>query len=461
MAKLLIGSAGLLLCGTLCSTVALSQEAAGQTAPAQDAAAEVVDVAAPGGEIVILGRREANIQRGATQVLSILSAEDLARTGEGDIAGALSRVTGLSVAGNGFVYVRGLGDRYSQALLNGSPLPSPEPLRRAVPLDLFPSDVIASSLVQKTYSPNYTGEFGGGLINLTTLAVPKQPFFNANFGVSGDSFTTSNLGYTYYGSRSDWTGFDNGARDIPGQLAGFFASGERMSSGIIPTGPIAKQFATVNNALVQKDKGIAPNFSGGLTGGTSRLIGGTEVGVIATAGYSNSWRTKDNTEQTPASLDLSALDKDYRTVSTENRIVLNGLLGVGLEWGNGNKLRWTNLYIRDTLKRASLSEGKQNNQRPGADFREQQTGWYERQLVTTQLNAQLRLDPLRIDLRTAYARSERNAPFELGFGYVRTNNAASPYGLYFINRLDNGQSGFARIAFSDLNETLVSGGVEA
>lgn len=112
----------------------------------------------------------------------------------------------------GFVYVRGLGDRYSSALLNGLPLPSPEPLRRAVPLDLFPTDVIASSLVQKTYSPNDAGEFGGGVINLTTLAVPDAPFFGASVGFSGDTETTGQLGYQYYGSDTDWSGYDDGAR---------------------------------------------------------------------------------------------------------------------------------------------------------------------------------------------------------------------------------------------------------
>ncbi|NDB26048.1 MAG: hypothetical protein EB021_11520 [Gammaproteobacteria bacterium] len=127
------------------------------------------------GEIVIVGRRDRDIQQATNVVLSVLSAEDIARTGEGDVAGALSRVTGLSVAGNGFVYVRGLGDRYSQALLNGSPLPSPEPLRRAVPLDIFPTDVIASSLVQKSYSPNLTGEFGTESVVRLMMPPPNSP----------------------------------------------------------------------------------------------------------------------------------------------------------------------------------------------------------------------------------------------------------------------------------------------
>src|SRR5690606_3509576 len=127
----------------------------------------------------------------------------IARTGEGNIAGALSRVTGLSVVGPGVVYVRGLGDRYSLALLNGSPLPSPEPLRRVVPLDIFPTGVVASSLVQKTYSANYPAEFGGGVINLTTKAIPIDSFLTIGAGGTYDTETTSQLGYDYYGSRTD------------------------------------------------------------------------------------------------------------------------------------------------------------------------------------------------------------------------------------------------------------------
>src|SRR3546814_18004177 len=71
------------------------------------------------------------------------------------------------------LYVRGLGDRYSLALLNGSPLPSPEPLKRVIPLDIFPSNVIDSTLVQKSYSATFPGEFGGGVINLTTKEIGR------------------------------------------------------------------------------------------------------------------------------------------------------------------------------------------------------------------------------------------------------------------------------------------------
>lgn len=441
-------------------TSAANTRPADGSVPGSEAAAdEPVDIAMPG--VVITGTRDRNIQRSTSEVISVLSNEDIARTGEGDIAGALSRVTGLSVVGNGFVYVRGLGDRYSLALLNGSPLPSPEPLRRAVPLDLFPTDVVASSLVQKTYSPNFTGEFGGGVINLTTLAVPKTPFFSVNLGSSADTETTGHLAYTHHGGGdSDFFGYDGGSRNLPPALKAFFSSGERISSGAVSSGEIAKQLVNADNGVIQRSSGSPANFSGTLSGGNSWMIGDSELGFIATAGVSNKWRTNDNLEQSPGSFDLSVIDKDYHRVTTGNSAVANGLVGVGYEFGDGNKLRWTNLYIHDTLKRTSLAEGRQNNQRPGADFIDQSTGWYERQLMSTQLTGEFKLDPVTIGARASYSKSKREAPFELDIGYVRTNQAASPTGAYFINRLDNGNTGYARAAFADLDEDLKSAGMD-
>ncbi len=446
-------------------TTAIAQETtpaepAPATTPAEEEVVDVVDIDIAG-EIVVVGRRDrANIQQATTQVLSVLSAEDIARTGDGDVAGALSRVTGLSLGNNGFVYVRGLGDRYSQAFLNGSPLPSPEPLRRAVPLDIFPTDVIASSLVQKSYSPNLPAEFGGGLINLTTLAVPSEPFIKVGFSVSGDSETTGQLSYDHFGSKYDDTGIDSGVRVIPPALRAFIASGERISAGNVNTGNILRQFLTPQNSLVQRIDETPANFSGNITGGSSKLLSEGEVGFIATAGYSNGWRTRDILEQSPASQDLSAIDKDYRKVATENRIVVNGLLGLGYQDDAGNKFRWTNLIVRDTLKRTSLAEGKQNNKAPSFDFRDQETAWYERQVISSQFSAGFNFDPIKIDARLAFANSTREAPFELGIGYSRSNVAESPYGEYFLNRLDNGQTGFGRISFGDLSEDLFSYGVD-
>ena len=427
-------------------------------AEAEEEFAEEQDISVPGGDtIYVTGRINRDPTRGSSQVLSVLSTEQIARTGEGNIAGALSRVTGLSVVGSGFVYVRGLGDRYSLALLNGSPLPSPEPLRRVVPLDLFPTGVIASSLVQKSYSVNFPGEFGGGVINLTTKAVPTESFLTFNIGGSWDSETTNQLGYSFYGSETDWTGFDNGQRDIPPALQAFFDSGERISAGNVDTQAIASELVNSRNALVQRYDHMPANFSGSFSGGSSWDIGGNELGLIVGGGYSNKYTSRDAIQQFSLSADVSTVDSDFRRVITDQRIVVNGLVGLGFE-ASGYTLRWTNLFIRDTVKQARLGLGREFQ--GTTDFLQQDTAWYERQLIDTQIVGEIEIaEGFDLDVRAGYANSQREAPFELSIEYARTNVAADPFGAHFVNRL-NRQAGEADIAFSNLNEDLWSGGVD-
>lgn len=458
----------LLISTALSAPVAIAQTAP-DTAPTTgvptaseeaDAQTGNVDVSVPGSDIIVTGRRTSNVSQAAPQVVNVLSAADIKRTGEGDIAGSLQRVTGLSVASGGFVYVRGLGDRYSLALLNGSPLPSPEPLKRVVPLDIFPTSVIASTLVQKSFSPNFPGEFGGGVINLTTKAIPVESYLEIGIGSSANTETSGQLGYTHYGSKSDWTGFDDGTRDVPPLLQQAIGSGvpfpniERANLRAI-----AMQFQNSNTSVVQRTNSLPFNFSASLNGGTAFDIGSdARMGIIATASYSNKWRTRDTLQQ--ASLDVAAgAGRNNQQISTENDVTVNGLLGVGLEWGE-QKLRWTNIYIRDTLKRSAIALGQNDGQIQEADYLTQQTAWYERQLIDTQFVGEFSLtDALSLDVRGGYANSQREAPYEREFVYVRTNRdlASDPVGDRFVNAL-NRQRGDASITFSDLNEDLWSAG---
>src|SRR3712207_4978517 len=247
-------------------------EPSAQAAPGDD-----IEVSAPGanpgqeeGDIVVTGRNIPNVLRNTPEVVSVLSAEDIARTGDGDIAGALQRVTGLSVVGSGFVFVRGLGDRYSLALLNGSPLPSPEPLRRVVPLDIFPTGLIASSLVQKSYSVNYPGEFGGGVINLTTTAIPDESFLTIGGSVEAGGETTGHFGYSYYGSDLDPLGFDDGTRDMPAGLRAAVAGGSfNGSTTAAQRLDFAAALVNAPTTLLQRVNNIAPNFGGNISAGTA------------------------------------------------------------------------------------------------------------------------------------------------------------------------------------------------
>ncbi len=430
------------------------------------------DISIPGGNtIIVTGRINRDPTRNSSQVISVVSTEDIERTGEGDIAGALGRVTGLAVVGNGRVFVRGLGDRYSLALLNGLPLPSPEPLSRVVPLDIFPTNVVASSLVQKTYSPNYPGEFGGGVINLTTRAIPDETFLKVSGSLSGDTETTFQNGYAYYGSELDWTGFDTGVRDVPPNAQAFITDSmvngtliESLDQATVEN--IARDLTPPRNATLQIIGDQRPNFSFGVTAGTALDVGGDgRLGIVFTSSLSNSLENRVISRQ-DAGPNSTEIARDESEFVTNNNVLFNAMLGFGLEIGD-HTFRFTNLFIRDTVKQSSLSEYNEIAEFPTFDFLEQNTAWYERQLIDTQLVAELEFDRLSVDLRGGYARTNREAPFNLTYVYGRdsTPNANAPWRSEFMVDLNRSiGSGFQEtgidVVFSDLQEELWFGGID-
>ena len=459
-----------------------SPNSAGQpgasTQPAQSAGQvqEQVEVATPGGtapatgstgqEIIVRGRNIPQPIRTTPQVLEVLTSAEIARTGDGDIASALGRVTGLSVVGNGFVYIRGLGDRYSLALLNGLTLPSPEPLRRSIPLDIFPTSVVSSAVVQKSYSVNYPGEFGGGVINLTTPSVPKEAFLNIGFGLGIDSVTTGKLGYTYYGSGLDYLGFDDGSRKVPSGIRNAIKSGRTLTLGNYSFGELQNITATLNNAdttLLQRKDNMPPNFSADLSFGKGWDIDWGRFGVFGSASFGNTWRTRDIRQQQANDPNLLSLQRDQKTIITEDRSVVSGLLGFGLDTGD-HKIRFTNLYVRDTVKQGRLSVGYNANVNgaepvPNPDFFnqtpliQQNTYWFARQLIDTQLVGEFKFDDLSVNARGGYANSKRKSPYERSFQYQYNADVKD-----YVNRLDGNT--FAEVAFSDLNEDAYAGSLE-
>lgn len=438
---------------------------------------EEVEISAPGSsnEIVVQGRFIPNVVRSTPEVVSVLGQEEIARTAEGDIAGSLSRVTGLSVVGGRFVFVRGLGERYSSALLNGSPLPSPEPLRRVVPLDLFPTSVIGSTTVQKSYSANFPGEFGGGLINLTTKSAPRDPFLDVSFGISGNSETTGEVGYTYDGSDFDWFGFDSGLRDLPTGLANALAQGVPVSTGANFTTEDLQGFASslvnAQTSLIQRNFDIPPNFSAEISGGTNFDVGDVFVGVFGTAGISNGFRTRGGQQQGTNGIvnggggtPVLGVDQDFNYLTTENRITVNGLFGLTAEFGE-NVIRFTNLFVRDSSKEASIREGFNFANVGSQALNLGRTSWFERQLFSTQIVAEFEWDQISLDVRASYANSQREAPYERSYSYafdnsVFTDGAGNRFAVNdFVNDLTSpGQT--ANISFSDLNDDVYGAGFD-
>ncbi|MBW3559923.1 MAG: outer membrane beta-barrel protein [Proteobacteria bacterium] len=426
------------------------QDAAEAELPgADDPGEEGVEVEA----VVVTGNLPLVI-RETTEVASVLTADDLARQGDDTAADALTRVTGLSLVGGRFVYVRGLGERYSSALLNGSPLPSPEPLQRVVPLDLFPSSILANVLVQKTYSPQFSGEFGGGVIALTTTSVPTRPFLSMGVSIGGNTETTGKEGLGYYGGDYDWTGFDDGTRDQPDELKLAQRTGQRINSSTFSSAELAtigRSFVNAPLNLLQKIE-VDPNLGFDLSAGTSADLGWGRAGVVAVLGYDNSWQTRRGVQQ-EGTLDQGRLlpITDYDFTSTQNNVDVNALLGFGLEWGE-HELRFTNLFVRSTQKEARIRQGVDS--RFSSDvIRDDFTEWFARTLVNHQLTGEHRLGELDLEWRAAYAKASRDSPYE-----KRIRFELDPSDNRFRSDARRQQN---RTRFSEIEDQVLSAGVDA
>jgi outer membrane receptor protein involved in Fe transport len=427
---------------------AAAQAAEPAPAPAQTEA-EPEAAAEPEIETVIVrGRFIPDVQRQSSEVVSVLTSADLSRTGDDTAAAALTRLSGLSVVSDRFVYVRGLGDRYSSALLNGSPLASPEPLRRQVPLDLFPSNILNSANVQKTFSTNYPGEFGGGIIDLRTLRRPREPFVTAKVGTSYNTESTGQTGFFVRGSDDDWTGRDSGLRDVPGPLAEALGANRRITDGNFSDAQLERiGESLVNSPLTVIQRGdMVPDFEVELTGGTTLDRDSYSIGLIGVVGYSSEQRTR--VAERVDVVGGVAESRDINTASTWD-IVANVFGSASVEWGE-NSVALTGLLVRSTTKDAFVETGTDINLPANQSQRREGSAWYERELRTLQLAGDHTLENTDIAWRLALAESTRQAPYERDVTYSVVNGLASFQGANLGNST----------RFSDLSDTISSGGID-
>ena len=157
-------------------------------------------------------------RRHADVITDNLGAQEMRANGDSDAAAALSRVTGMSIVDNQYVFVRGLGERYSNTTLAGAVVPTTEPDKKVVPLDLFPAGLIDSVQVAKSYSPDKSAEFAGGLVQIIPLKLPNRPVMDFSYGVGYSSTATGkSILLSPISGRDTW-GFDNGARAMPSSI---------------------------------------------------------------------------------------------------------------------------------------------------------------------------------------------------------------------------------------------------
>lgn len=392
-------------------------------------------------------------RRESTAVADVLGAEQMSRAGDSSAASALRRVTGLTLVGGRFIFVRGLGERYSQTLLNGAMLPSPEPERRVIPLDLFPAMVLDSVVIQKTFSPDMPAEFGGGVVRLRTRTFPIEPVFKVAVSGAFRGGVTGQTGSSVQEHGLDAFGVGAGPRSLP-ELIETETADRPMVLGdrFTPDGFTAEDLQGFGRALPGRwspeDAVIRPDVGVQMAvGGGKRFNDDQAIGALAAFAWSNEWDYNEfNQQYFRAGTDETGLrptnNFDFR--ETTNRTFVSGLFTLGGELAKGQEITSTTVVLRNTDANAQLYGGYYEED--DNLIRVQQMQWIERQLLSQQFQGDHDFGngerPVHAHWRYVFSRATRIEPDRRRVRYDYSDRDE----MYFLSQRGDSNGRF----FSDL-----------
>jgi outer membrane receptor protein involved in Fe transport len=373
-------------------------------------------------------------RRQSSSVDDVIGAEEMSRSGDSDAAGALKRVTGITVVGGQFVYVRGMGERYSTTLLNGQAIPSPEPERRVIPLDLFSTDVLESVVIQKSPSPDTPAEFGGGVVQLRTRALPEE--FIASVELSTGMVTTSTFRDrpTYDGGDLDFLGTDDGTRELPSEIreGSPLVEGNRFQDGfskdeLAEMARLLPDTYNVHEEQVPLDTGLT------FTLGDKRALFGVPVGFLLSGAWGNDHAYRDEMFKrfVPSGAGGLSVNNDFEIEQQTQTVGASGIAVVGAEPARGHEIKATTLLLRVSDNETAVVTGRSSDL--GTDIRQSRLQFVERQLLTQQVAGEHELARLRkakLEWRYAFSRANRDEPDRREYYYAdATNGRAGDFQL--------------------------------
>ncbi len=302
------------------------------------------------------------LQKNSASMADGLTAENIKRTPDKSTADVLKRVSGVSIQDNKFAIVRGLNERYNIAYLNGSPLPSSEPDRKAFAFDIFPSNMLDNILIYKTATPELPGEFAGGVININTKDIPENNFQQISVNGSYNTLTTFKDQYTYTGGKLDWLGIDDGTRALPSVVPAYGT----FPVKVLDQAALAKIYTSDWRI---ETKQAAPNTSLQYSLGRSYKLNGKgrTIGFVLALTHSRSFNYQETnrysyTNNSTISSDTSAaqLDHAYLDQVYSSQILGGALMNVALKLNTRNIISLKSLYTINSDNRLVHRTGENN-----------------------------------------------------------------------------------------------------
>lgn len=306
------------------------------------------------------------LQRKAITIQDGISAQEISRYGSNNAAESMKRVTGASVVGGRYVVVRGLGDRYSSAQLNGQPLPSTDPYRNSTQLDLIPSNLLDNIIASKTFTPDQPGNFTGGNVDIKTKSFPERFTLSASVGFTYNTQSSMIDNFiTQEGGRTDWLGYDDGTRAMPTYLQDpevreamnsrlFFSNArndrDRDGEALI----LDESVRSLNPNMVPVRESNFMDHNVSLSIGNQFKIGNNPLGVLVGMNYRRSYQYYENgaarffefrsgENQTPTLRNFYDLS-DTRGVDNPT---VGGLLNLSYKFLGSQKISFNALYNHD------------------------------------------------------------------------------------------------------------------
>ena len=410
-------------------------------------------------DVVVSASRSANkgatdnaliaFQKNTNTVASVISAESIKRSPDRNTAEILKRTPGASIQEGKYIIVRGLADRYNQAMLNGILLTSTEPDRKTFSFDLFPSQIIDNIIINKAFVPELPGEWAGGLIQVNTKDIPSKNFFNIQLGTSANTLVTGKDFFKDQGGKTDWLGLDDGTRALPN---GYMTKSNFDTSSIGAKTALGK---TMSNNWAPVMTTAKPNISLQMNGGFAGTLWGKKIGGILGINYANAYRFQDNVNNQNGIIDqkfnpISAL-KDSKYFQDIN---MGAIAGLTMFLNPLNKISYKAIV--------SVKTANTYNSRLGVDYTRQDSikgnefVFGQNTFFTNQLNGEHSLSQkLKFNWYGAFNILDAYTPDQRRILYTKGVGTSNPYVLNISNSLSQ-QSG-SRI-FQTLSDYIYTGG---
>jgi hypothetical protein len=335
------------------------------------------------------------VRRSAATVSDAVSAQEISRTPDSNAGDAMKRVVAVTVQDGRYVALRGLEGRYVTTLLNGVLLPSPEPDRNAIPLDLFPTSLLSTMTVYKSYSAELPGTFGGGTLSINTSSFPSRFELKLGVSTSANTIATGAQGMTnaHANGAASFFGFDNGDRRLPDAVP------KNRAVRNMAAGELEQIGESFTNVWTPNTETVTPNVSVNAMLGNTTKVAGKRIGYLGTGMFRRNFGVKDGTNQRNALVggSLTPIESlDYQVGTAESTV--GGLANVGIELSRNHDISLFGLYSHVGEDTSSLANGY--SEADSSDIDVTRLSFVMRELLFTQVTGKHKLSRERgLELR--------------------------------------------------------------